>query len=423
MKKVYLLVDCNNFFVSCERVFKPALKNKPVMVLSNNDGCVISRSNEVKKFGVPMGAPVFKYRDLIKKYNIRVFSTNFTLYGDMSNRVMETLEYFTDDLEIYSVDEAFFKLNQWTGGHLENYGRLIKTTVQKWTGIPVSIGIGSTKTLAKAANELAKKHEEFSGVLSLVNNSRTDQLLAQLAIGDVWGIGRAYRQSLPPYGLKTALDLKNAPDFFIKEKMGVMGERTVLELRGVSCVELDHGPTVRKTILTSRSFRDPLTSLSQLKKAIAKYVSRAAEKLREQGSVAGSLNVFITTSRFKKDNYYSNSANTKFLSPTSYTPTMIASALKNLEKIFKPGCLYKRAGVLLTDISSTDNIQLNFFNPYSENKKQQRLMASLDEINDRWGGDTVKSAAMGVNRIGRYNVLKKSASYTTKWLELMVVQI
>jgi DNA polymerase V len=285
MQRVYSLIDCNNFYVSCERVFNPKLEGKPVIVLSNNDGCVIARSNESKALGIGMGVPVFKCKDLIKKHKIQVYSSNYTLYADMSQRVMDTLAQFTSDVEVYSIDEAFLSLSEFMSLNLTEYARDIRSTVKRWTGIPVSIGIGSTKTLAKVANKLSKRNPQYGGVFDITSHTQMNELLEQIRVEDIWGIGRQYTKLLNQNGIYTALQLKNASDTWIRKHMSVSGLRTVWELRGISCIPLEEAPPSKKAIISSRSFGRPVESLEELKEAIASYISRASEKLRAQQSV------------------------------------------------------------------------------------------------------------------------------------------
>ncbi len=422
MKEIYALVDCNNFFVSCERVFDPKLKNKPVVVLSNNDGCAISRSNEAKDLGIPMGAPMFKYQKLIKKYNIRLFSTNFVLYGDMSSRIMKTLSQFTPDIEIYSIDEAFLSLRG-IKGDLVNYCRHIKETVRKCTGIPISIGIGPTKTLAKAANKLAKKHSKFNGVLNLTDNLYSDELLNQLDVGDVWGVGRKYAKILRDNGIYTALGLKKARQKWIREKMTIMGERTVKELKGQSCLRLERVEQPKKSILFSRSFGKPMKNLQDLSEAVSYFTSSAAEQLRKHKLAANLAMVFVATNRFKKNEpQYFNGINFRLPVATSYTPELINYSLQSLKKIYRSGYQYKKAGVMMLDLIPEDKVQLNMFyeNP---NPQKDRLMQIYDEINKIWGGGAIKYAAEGIKRPWRMRQLSKSMCFTTHWEELLKIKI
>lgn len=426
MNKTFALVDCNNFYVSCERVFNPKLKRVPVMVLSNNDGCVVARSNEVKALGIRMGTPAFKCDELIKKHNIQVFSSNYTLYADMSRRVMDTLRKFTPDLEIYSIDEAFLSLAGFDLRNCKSYGQKIRKTVYKWTGIPVSIGIAETKALAKAANEIAKKHDEHSGVVDLINCSdkEIDSYLEQLNVSDVWGVGHQYNKLLTSNNIYTAKDLKYANTSWIRKKMTVMGERCVYELNGLSCFGLDKHPEPKKAICSSRSFGVPVISKHDLEEAVASYVSRATEKLRSQNSYANVLIVFINTNRFKKDEpQYSNSVYIKLKEPTSSTIDLTKSALSGLIMIYKPGYKYKKAGVLLEGIQPDNQIQLKLFHSFNRAKKQQInvLMKTIDLINKRWGRDSLKLAAEGTKQAWKMQRARLSQRYTTNWNELLEI--
>lgn len=301
MQKIFALVDCNNFYVSCERVFNPKLRGKPVIVLSNNDGCAVARSEEAKSIGVPMGAPVFMYQDLFRRHKVEMLSSNYTLYGDMSHRVMSTLSRFTPSMENYSIDEAFLDLSGFDHTNLTEYAKEIQATVKRWTGIPVSIGIAPSKTLAKIANKLAKKNPMCKGVLDITNHPRLDDFLQSINLEDVWGVGRQYTKLLMRNRILTALDLKNASDFWVKKHMTIVGLRMVLELRGISCIELDELNEPKQEIIRSRSFGKSVTDLQELKEAVAFHTTRAAEKLREQHSIASYISAFIETNRFKID--------------------------------------------------------------------------------------------------------------------------
>ncbi len=282
MKTLYALIDCNNFYVSCERVFNPKLKQRPVVVLSNNDGCVIARSNEVKQLGVPRGAPFFKWRTTFEKNNVAVLSSNFTLYADMSQRVMDTISIFSPDMHLYSIDEAFLKFQGFRSFNLTNYAAHIKRTVERWTGIPISIGIGTTKTRAKVANYFAKNESMYNGVCNVAAHARHDALFAQLPVEKVWGIGRSYAQMLHHYGIRTAYQFYTMPDTWIKKHMTIVGLRTAWELRGISCISLDQAISHNQSILCSRTFAQAVTSALDIEQAVATYVARAAEKARKQ---------------------------------------------------------------------------------------------------------------------------------------------
>lgn len=423
-KSIYALIDCNNFYVSCERVFNPKLANIPVMVLSNNDGCVVARSSEVKAFGIKMAIPAFKCKDLIKKHNIRVFSSNYTLYADMSKRVMNTLQQFTPDIEIYSIDEAFLSFSNLYVKNLKAYGQRIKNTVQKWTGIPVSIGIASTKVLAKAANELAKKDSDLNGVLDFtrLTSNQIDKYLEEIDLIDIWGIGRSISRKLNKIGIKTAKDLKYADSKWIRRKTSVQGERISLELRGIPCFRLDQYPKPNKSIISSRSFGKAVTRKADLSEAISMYVARAAEKLRSQGSFANIIIVYITTNRFKDEPQYSNAAYLKLPAPTSSTIDLTKYAQKGLARIFKSGFKYKKAGVILEGIQDDKNLQQNFFNNIAGQKRATFLMKAIDKINNTFGQGTLRLASEGIKRSWRMKRSHLSKRYTTNWNELLVVK-
>ncbi|MEM4406419.1 MAG: Y-family DNA polymerase [Candidatus Methanomethylicaceae archaeon] len=423
MPDIFAHIDCNNFYVSCERAFRPGLEGQPVVVLSNNDGCCVARSEEAKAIGIPMGAPYFLYKDLIRKHKVTVFSSNYALYGDMSSRVMNTLAQFAPDMEIYSVDEAFLSLKGFSNINLTEYAKMIKATVKQWTFIPVTIGIGPTKTLAKAATRVAKKNSDYQGVLDLSSHPEVDKILDTIKVGDIWGVGAQYAKLLNKNGIYTGLQLKNAEDNWIRKNMTVMGLRTVWELRGISCIPLEQAPPPKKGIACSLSFGRPVESLEELKEAVATYVSRAAEKLREQQSAAFYITVFITTNVFKKDfPQYSNSISCRLPQPSYYTPELTHYAHYLLEKIFRPGYAYIKAGVMFTEIIPVSEVQLNLFNPHYDHKRQHTLMETVDEINKKWGKETVRYAGMGIKREWIMQRKKLSKRFTTNLKDLPVVK-
>lgn len=419
---VFALIDCNNFFVSCERVFNPKLKNKPVVVLSNNDGCVVSRSNEAKKLGVPMGAPYFKYENQLKSHGVEVFSANFALYGDMSDRVMNILAGFTPNIEFYSIDEAFLSLDGFERRNLEIYGREIREKILRWTGIPVSVGIAATKTLAKIASERAKKEPSFSGVRNLYGSKDIDAELAQIPVEDVWGVGRSYGPKLRVFGVKTARDLKYLSKTWAKKRMTIMGLRMVLELQGKACFKLEENPEAKKWILCSRSFGKKVSTLIELEEAVATHAAAAAEKLRSQKSVARMLRVFIATSPHEKNNFYANVATSNFLEPTAETSEIIGKALPALRKIFRLGYQYKKAGVYLTKFQEDNYLQPSLFAKNFYGKKKRSLMKAIDAVNRNFGGDTLYFAAAGVKRSWKGKSQKRSRRYTTKLEEVLSVK-
>jgi len=423
MQSVLALVDCNNFYVSCERVFNPKLKGRPVVVLSNNDGCVVARSEEAKAFGIPMGAPAFMYEGLFKMHKVETYSSNYTLYADMSRRVMATLAQFTPEIEFYSIDEAFLDLSGFTYMNLTEYAKKIKETVRRVTGIPISIGIGPTKTLAKLANRLAKKNAMCGGVFDITNHPRLDDFLSSVKVEDVWGVGAQYTKLLNRNWISTALDLKNANETWVKKHMTVVGLRTVLELRGIPCIELEDLNEPNKQIIRSRSFGRPVQNLQELKEAITLHTTRAAEKLREQKSVAFHISAFIETNRFKTEEaQYSNSAGCYLPEPTAYTPLLIKYALQCLERIYREGFKFIRAGVVLIDIVPEDQIQLNLFVPSRPLKKDKSTMKAVDRINVKWGSNTIKYASSGLEQSWRMKRAKLSPRYTTNWDEMLEVK-
>ena len=414
---MFALVDCNNFYASCERVFQPRLNGKPVIVLSNNDGCVIARSNEVKALGIDMGRPYFQIEELVRRYGIAVFSSNYTLYGDMSARVMDTLREYTSDVEVYSIDEAFCDLAGFADRNLEEYGRLLRQKVKQWTGIPVSVGIAVTKTLAKAANKIAKKE---GGVLVLDRPELVEATLARLEVEDVWGIGRRWGALLRGQGMRTALDLRNAPEHWIRKHMNVVGLRTAHELRGISCLPLKEAPKPKQSIIVSRSFGQPVTTLDGLLEASASYATRAGEELRGQGLLARHLMVFVTTNRFNNDPFYANSAVLELPVPTCYTPELIAVAARGIRRMWRSGFRYKKCGVMLLDLSPAARPQYDLLDA-KDREKQQAAMAALDAVNRRFGAGTLFYAGTGIRQPWAMKRGWKSPHYTTDWDTLLKV--
>jgi len=414
----FALVDCNNFYVSCERAFNPSLNGKPVVVLSNNDGCAVARSEEAKRY-IGMGAPIFKLMDVVKKHNIHLYSSNYTLYADMSQRVKEVLADFSPNIEPYSIDESFLLLRSKKIDSNE-YGTQMRTKVFQWTGIPTSVGIGPTKTLAKIANKLAKKNKMCQGVLDITNHPRIKDFLASVDVDDVWGVGWEYSKLLKRHGIKTALDLRDTNETWIRKKMTVQGLRTVLELRGLSCIELEETVPDKKQIVNSRSFGKDLDSYQDVSEAIASYATRAAEKLRMQQSICGHISVWIQTNGFKDDPQYSNSISCKLPEHTSYTPLLVKYALHLLKKIYRNGYKYKKAGVMLMDLVPAKNTQFNLFTKI-DHCRNERLMKAFDKINSSWGSQTIRSAASGYERPWSMKRSRISPRYTTNWNEILTV--
>jgi DNA polymerase V len=420
---IFALIDCNNFYASCERIFNPALEKKPVVVLSNNDGCIISRSNEAKAIGIPMGAPLFEMQTVIKKHDVKVLSSNYALYGDMSQRVMTTLMEFSPDIEIYSIDEAFLSLNGFEHKDLTAYARVIRETVKQRTGIPVSIGIGSTKTLAKVANKTSKKNLALQNVFDLVNYPSIDHILEKMPVENVWGIGRSLSKMLNRNGIMNALQLKNLPDTWIKKNMTVVGHRLVWELRGISCLPLDMVVPPKKGIMCSRSFGKPVTKLEGLKEALSTYTTRAAEKLRLQDSLAGLIMVYVTTNPFNDTPYYSNAVTYSLPFPSANTAVLIRHAHQILEKIYKEGYSYKKTGVFLSGIVPDDQVQRDLFAAEPDLVREKNLFRAVDSINYEFGSDTIQYASSGMVKPWRMKQAYRSPRFTTRWGEILTVKI
>ncbi len=415
---VFALVDCNNFYVSCERVFNPRLAGKPVIVLSNNDGCAVARSNEAKALGIEMGAPVFQIREIIRNNQVQVYSSNYALYGDMSRRVMRTLARFTPKMEVYSIDEAFLDLSHFGRFDLTAYGRRVKTTVEQWTGIPVSIGIAGTKTLAKIANRLAKYSHKAGGVLDLSDGKYLDQALEAVAAADVWGVGRKHAKFLADRKIRNARQLRDADDNVIRKKMGVVGIRLLNELRGISCYSLEQSPPQRKSIVVSRTFKNEIESLDELLEAVSAYVSSGAEKLRKEKLAAGKLTVQLTTSRFR-ENYCRDSMAVKLPVQTHDTAELIGCARDGLRKIYKKGYRYKKVGIVLHDLSPENLVQASFLDAV-DRERSEKLMRAIDLINDDMGSGAIQYGAVGWSRGRGWKTAfrHRSPSYTTRWDQL-----
>ncbi len=414
---LFFLIDCNQFFVSCEQVFNPKLHNKPVVVLSNNDGCVVARSKQAKALGIPMGAPAFKYADLFKAHKVHVFSSNFTLYGDLSQRVMHVISHFSPDMEEYSIDEAFLWIN--TADPLA-IAREIKSTVLKWTGIPVSIGIGATKTLAKVANDIAKKGD---GIFIFSDPTQIDTVLQQLPVQEIWGIGRNLSLSLQQAGITHARAFKDAPDGWLQKRFSVVQLRTAYELRGISCLALNDLPAPRQSITCSRSFGKPVSKLSDIEEALAVYTANAAEKLREEELLPSVLTVFLMTSPFVQP-AYSNSWTMILDEPTSFTPQLVAKVKEVLRKIYRTGYLYKKVGVVMGEFLSQSNVQPDLFlSDEKQTQKRQRAMQVVDTLNQRFGGSSLRFAAEGLQQRWKPKRGNVSPRYTTCWNELLDIEI
>ena len=389
------LVDCNSFYVSCERLFNPKIKRKPVVVLSNNDGCIISRSNEAKALGIKMGEPYFKAKDIIIKNNVNVFSSNYSLYGDLSRRVMRTLKRFNSDIEVYSIDEAFMDLSNFSDKEIEEVGKEIRSTVLKWTGIPTSIGIAKTKTLSKVANHIAKKTK--AGVTRLIGIENLDPILEKVEINDVWGVGRQLTKFYQKNGIYNAKQLKNKSNTWIKKCSNVLSSRTAMELRGISCIELEKTTSKRKSCVVSRSFGKRVENFQELKEAVASYCLNASEKLRSENLVAKALTVFVRTSPFQRNfGYYSNSKTIDFPIATNNSIETVKTAITILESIYRNGYRYQKAGVMFSGLSD-ENSKENLF-ASEKDEKINKLMRSIDKTNFRFGRRTLSIASAGIRK-------------------------
>ena len=388
--KKIALIDCNSFYVSCERLFKPSLIKKPVIVLSNNDGCIISRSSEAKDLGIKMGEPYFKAKKIITKSNVHVFSSNYSLYGDISRRVMKTLKHFAPEMEIYSIDEAFLNLSIVPDNEILQFGKKIRDTVLRWVGIPTSIGIATTKTLSKIANHIAKK--EKSGVVSLVNKKNIDCILEKIEIRDVWGVGRQLSKFYINNGIFNANQLKNISNNWIKKNSNVLGSRTAMELRGASCISLEITQSKRKSCCVSRSFGKKVERLQELKESITNHCLNAAEKIRSESLLTKSITIFIRTSPFQKmEIHYSNSKTIDFPIATDNSIEIVKSAILGLKLIFKKGYKYQKSGIILSGLYESKSYNNNLFSS-TKDKKTKDLMRSIDYTNFRYGRSTLSLA-------------------------------
>lgn len=415
------LVDCNSFYASCERVFNPRLENKPVIVLSNNDGCVVARTDESKKIGIRMGQPYFQIKDLCKRYDIKAFSSNYTLYGDMSRRVMRTISEFVPEMEIYSIDEAFLNFAGFREADIIECSKEIRRVVLKNTGIPVSIGIGPTKVLSKVANKIAKKNKvQAQGVFSILGKENQDKFLKTFPVEDVWGIGAQSAKKLAQHKIFTAAQLRDSNEYLIQKELTVVGRRIVEELRSTSCIDLELIQNDKKQIISSRSFGKPITLIEDLKESVANHVSTSFAKLRKQNSIARTIIVFIHTNRFKNTPQYYNSGSVEMISGTSVTNKAIKAAFNVLERIYKPGFEYKKVGVILADIAPKNLSQLDFFNKH-DTAREDAFMSAMDGINAREGKGTVHFAACGISKFWEMSSKMKSKAYTTRWSEILEV--
>jgi DNA polymerase V len=420
---MFALVDCNNFYASCERVFNPKLKGMPIVVLSNNDGCVIARSDEAKALGIKMGAPSFLIGDTIEQHGIAVYSSNYTLYGDMSARVMDTLREFAPRLEVYSIDEAFLDLSGIETRELTKLAQKIRTTVRTATGIPVSIGIAPTKTLAKMANRYAKKTKKEIGVHNAATTSEINEMLQYTAIEDLWGIGSQHSQRLTKVGVKTAYDLLGVPEDWMRTHMTVVGQRMLNELRGIPCISLEETTPAKQNICTSRSFGQLLTELSDIKEAVASHAAKCAAKLRREKSCAGAVHVFVETNRFRgRDNQYTGALTIPLPVATNNTQEIMFYALAALNRVYRQGYKYKKAGVVVMDIVPEHEVQQGLFD-IRDRSTEKAVTHAVDGINRSWGRELVKYAVQGTGEKWKLRREHLSECYTTRLDQIKVVRI
>lgn len=423
VKPMFALVDCNNFYASCERVFRPELNGLPIVVLSYNDGCIIARSQEAKDYKIPMGIPIHKARDLVDRYNIQVFSANFTLYGDMSRRVMKIIRSYIPQMEIYSIDEAFLSMDSKNiSQNYAQYGLKMREDILKSTGIPVSIGIAPTKSLTKICNHYAKKHKETGGVFDWNDIKDKNEFLEKLPIEEVWGIGRKTSYKMQENSIYNGLQLKNANPVWLRKNFSVSELKIATELNEIPCLELEYQSKARKNIMSSRSFGRGVEKIEELEEAVATYISRGAEKLREQKSLASYIYVSIKTNLFRPDiPQYFNYIITPLNIPSNYNPDLIKTGLEGLQKIYKPGFKYKKATIMLLGLIPDEQGPLGLFFNDSEYKKKKNLMDKFDKLNNKFGREVIKYAASGIDQSWRAKHAHCSPQYTTDWNQLLKV--
>jgi DNA polymerase V len=421
MKNVFALVDCNNFYVSCERVFKPALEGKPIVVLSNNDGCIVSRSDEAKQLNIPMGAPYYQWREVIKENQVQVLSSNYELYGDMSHRVMVILEKFCPEIEIYSIDEAFLSLQQFSIKDLISYGLEIKQAIKMWTGLPVAIGFAATKTLAKIANHIAKKYSA-TGVYHLFDPLLNEKIMNEFPICEIWGIGKKLTKRLSQLNIYTAKDLRDSDLQLLRREFSIVMERIAQELRGICCLSLEAVQPF-KQIISSRSFGKIVTEIGDIEEALSHYVARACIRLRKQKSRAGGMNIFLKTNVFQMNkDQYCNAMTIKFIQPTNSTSEIICLAKQMLNKLFRKGYRYHKVGLILIDLVPETMDQLDLFTGSCVQPKKDSLMKTVDVINKKLGKETLQFCAEGIKKTWKIKCDKRSGRYTTRSEELVQAQ-
>ena len=420
---MFALADCNNFFASCERVFRPDLQGKPVIVLSNNDGCAVARSNEAKALGIKMGAPFFQIRHIVEKNNVAVFSGNMALYGDMSQRVRWVLEEFSPSIEVYSIDEAFMDLRGMSDVDFDAYAKRISSECWRLTSIPVSVGIAPTKTLAKIASKLCKQYPKLRGGCYMFRPQDIEKVLRKFPVEDVWGIGRRSVPKLNAVGVKTAFDFTQLPEAAVKRMLGLGGVRTWRELRGEPCIEFEDGFEAKQSICVSRSFSTEITQVEDLSEQIANFASSMAEKLRQQGSVACDMTVFAYTNRFKENTPQTfGSQLVHFSSPTADQRVIVAKAVAACREVFRLGYGYKKAGVVATHIMPADEVVGSLFEDTAAEEREQKITTALDVINGTFGKGTVRLAVQGSGRV-KSSSERQSPHYTTLWSDLPSVTV
>ena len=413
------LVDCNNFYASCERIFRPHLAKKPVAVLSNNDGCVIARSNESKSLGLKMGEPIFKKRYLVDRHNIHLFSSNFALYGDISKRVFDIVARDVPAYEIYSIDEAFLDFSGIKDPY--NYAIHLRDKVRRWTGVPISIGISYTKTLSKVAGHIAKKSDD--GVCYLKDKSQISDILGKLPLDEIWGVGVRYAMKLKKYGIHTASDLLECDETWVRKMMNVVGLRMVRELKCIPHFNLEEDRSMKKSICTSRSFSVEVKEYSRMSEYVSMFASRCSEKLRSEQACARSISVFMYTNRFRpRARQYSGYFSMDFHTASSDAITVTKLAIECLKKIFKSGYSYKKAGVTLSGIVPRNQVQLSLFDS-SDRKKSDKLMETMDAINGNMGRDILKLSSSGINNKWKIGKERLSPCYTTRWSDILKIKV
>ncbi|MDG1337275.1 MAG: Y-family DNA polymerase [Flavobacteriaceae bacterium] len=419
---MFALIDCNNFYASCERVFQPHLNGKPVVILSNNDGCVIARSNEAKSLGIPMGAPAFKYKEVFQKNKVQIFSSNFTLYGDISNRVMSIISRYVPDVEIYSIDEAFIKFDGFSEDETNEKCRVLIKTILKWTGIPVSIGLAPTKSLAKVANRIAKKYStKTNGFYSINSNEKRIKALKNISAGDIWGIGFQNEKKLFKVNVKSGIDFVNLPDQWVKKNMSILGLKLKKELEGIPTLNIEEGKIDKKSIATTRSFESEISSLNDLIERITTFSVVASKKLRRQNSECNMISVFIRSNPFKQnDDKYHFSLTGSLPFSTNSSIEISKFAVKLLNKIYSKNKSYKKAGIILMGLSPQSSHQFSLFDQNID--KQKKLMRSIDNIDNKYGLYKVRLASQDQKRIWKMKRQKLSRNYTTEIDEVLIVK-